>query len=114
MGSLVMEEKSYSRAEEQLARFAKAMGHPDRHPAFFGRAGRVFLRRYPSGVAHFESDRIPASEGAQGSRPHSRGNPSAESEVLHPSRELGVGSGGFFRLLLCLCPEEVLLRLNFF
>lgn len=30
MGSLVMEEKSYSRAEEQLARFAKAMGHPAR------------------------------------------------------------------------------------
>ena len=53
MGSLVMEEKSYSRAEEQLARFAKAMGHPariailrflaERDECFFGDIHQVLV-----------------------------------------------------------------------
>ena len=68
-----MENKEYTTKQEQLARFAKAMGHP----------ARVAILEFLA-----KQDTCPAFEGVERSGADTGGDRDAESEILHQSGEL--------------------------
>ena len=72
-----MESKKYTLEQEQIARFAKAMGHPARTP-------------------HCESDGFTTSERTKRVGVDTRGNRNAESKILYQSRELENSFYAFF------------------
>lgn len=65
-----MTKKAYTDQEEQIARFAKAMGHPaaDGYSAIPCQAGQLLFRGYSRSVADCQSDRIAASKGVERGR----------------------------------------------
>ena len=94
-----MENKEYTTRQEQLARFAKAMGHPAR-VAFLeilSGAELLFLRRHPRSVAYLESDSFSTSERVERCRADTGRDRNTESKILYQSGELGSSVYAFFR-----------------
>ncbi len=62
-----MPNKNYTLKQEQVARFAKAMGHPARI-AILQFLGGLLFRVHPRRIAHCQGYRFAAPQGAEGSR----------------------------------------------
>ena len=88
-----MESKKYTLEQEQIARFAKAMGHPARMAS---ETRKLFFRRYSRRTPHRESDGFTTSERVERSRFDTRRDRNAESEILYQSRELENSFDAFF------------------
>ncbi len=68
------EKKDYTVTQEQLARFAKALGHPARIAImhFFGKAENVLFWGYSRRTSHCQSNRITALERVERCRTYTR------------------------------------------
>ena len=92
-----MESKKYTLEQEQIARFAKAMGHPARMAIleFLAKQdccfSEIFTKNSPC-----ESDGFTTSERVERSRFDTRRDRNAESEILYQSRELENSFDAFF------------------
>jgi len=91
-----MESKKYTLEQEQIARFAKAMGHPARMAILEFLAKQDCFRRYSRRTPYRKSDGFAASERAKRGRFDTRRDRNAESEILYQSRELENSFDAFF------------------
>ena len=93
-----MESKKYTLEQEQIARFAKAMGHPARMAIleFLAKQDCCFFGGYSRRTPHRESDGFTTSERVERSRFDTRRDRNAESEILYQSRELENSFDAFF------------------
>ena len=92
-----MESKKYTLEQEQIARFAKAMGHPARMAIleFLAKQDCCFFGDIHEEL-HRESDGFTTSERVERSRFDTRRDRNAESEILYQSRELENSFDAFF------------------
>ena len=89
-GDIKVKTKQYTEEQEQMARFAKAMGHPARmailsflakqESCFFGDIHEVLPSAKATVSQHLRTERC---------RVNSGGNRNTESSVLYQPRELG-------------------------
>lgn len=93
-----MESKKYTLEQEQIARFAKAMGHPARMAIleFLAKQDCCFFGDIHEELPHRESDGFTTSERVERSRFDTRRDRNAESEILYQSRELENSFDAFF------------------
>ena len=93
-----MESKKYTLEQEQIARFAKAMGHPARMAIleFLAKQDCCFFGDIHERTPHRESDGFTTSERVERSRFDTRRDRNAESEILYQSRELENSFDAFF------------------
>ena len=87
-----MVKKAYTEQEEQIARFAKALGHPARIAIlkFLSTQSCCFFGDIHE-VLPIASDRIAAFDRVEECRINSGNDFAPESEILYQCRELGVG-----------------------
>ena len=92
-----MESKKYTLEQEQIARFAKAMGHPARMAIleFLAKQDCCFFGDIHEELP-IESDGFTTSERVERSRFDTRRDRNAESEILYQSRELENSFDAFF------------------
>lgn len=93
-----MESKKYTLEQEQIARFAKAMGHPARMAIleFLAKQDCCFFGDIHEELPHCESDGFTTSERTKRVGVDTRGNRNAESKILYQSRELENSFYAFF------------------
>lgn len=85
-----MDNKEYTTKQEQLARFAKAMGHPARIAIleFLIKQNSLFFRRYSRGSAHCQGDCFTTLERVERCGTDTRRDRNTESEILYQPGEL--------------------------
>ena len=110
-----MIQKNYTDQEEQIARFAKAMGHPARMAIlrFLAAQDSCFFGDI-RGAANCKGDRIAAPQRVERCRIDTRRNRNAESPLLYQPCELGGCAQPFRRFLPQLQNQRFLLRISVF